>query len=100
MKLSKLDEATRVFCAHEYTEKNLGFASLVEKNNPDLKARVQNTLALRAKNQPTLPSTIGLEKRTNPFLRPMSSDLQETLGMSAAPLVDVFAETRLRKDNF
>jgi hydroxyacylglutathione hydrolase len=43
---------------------------------------------------------MGLERATNPFLRPASPDLQATIGMPGAPLVDVFAETRRRKDNF
>ncbi|HVX90741.1 MAG TPA: hydroxyacylglutathione hydrolase C-terminal domain-containing protein [Candidatus Paceibacterota bacterium] len=54
----------------------------------------------RAQGQPTIPSTIGLEKKTNPFLRPNSAEIRKTLGMETASDVDVFAETRRRKDNF
>ena len=52
------------------------------------------------KSEPTVPTTIGLEKRTNPFLRPDSENLQATLDMTGCDLVDVFAETRRRKDAF
>jgi len=99
-KLIALPDDTTVYCAHEYTQSNARFALTVEPQNNELQERVKVIDELRSANKPTVPSNLGVEKRTNPFLRPMSSDLQETLGMTAAPLVDVFAETRLRKDNF
>lgn len=99
-KLIALPDETTVYCAHEYTQSNAKFALTVEPQNSELQARVKDIDDLRAANKPTVPSNLGVEKRTNPFLRPMSSDLQETLGMSSASLVEVFAETRLRKDNF
>ncbi len=99
-KLSALPDETSVYCAHEYTQSNARFALSVEPQNDALQKRAEQIAALRAKNQPTVPSTMGLEKATNPFLRPMSADLQATLRMSGAPLVDVFAETRRRKDSF
>ena len=55
---------------------------------------------LRAAGKPTVPSLLGLEKATNPFLRPTSADLQNNLGLQGAELTEVFAETRRRKDNF
>lgn len=99
-KLIALPDDTTVYCAHEYTQSNARFALTVEPQNSELQARAKVIDDLRSANKPTVPSNLGVEKRTNPFLRPMSSDLQETLGMTAAPLVEVFAETRLRKDNF
>jgi hydroxyacylglutathione hydrolase len=54
----------------------------------------------RAEGAPTIPSTIGLEKRTNPFLRPDSREIRRTLNMADANDVAVFAEMRARKDNF
>jgi hydroxyacylglutathione hydrolase len=72
----------------------------VEPQNEVLSKRVQEIKNLRDKGKPTVPSTIGLEKSTNPFLRPMSRDIQANLNMLGAELVDVFAETRRRKDNF
>jgi hydroxyacylglutathione hydrolase len=99
-KLIALPDETVVYCAHEYTQSNARFAITLEPQNRELQKRVEEINALRKANKPTVPSTLGLEKRTNPFLRPMSKELQETLGLVDAPLVDVFAETRSRKDNF
>ena len=99
-KLMALPDETIVYCAHEYTQSNAQFALSVEPGNAELVARSQEIDALRAEGKPTVPTTIGLERATNPFLRPMSKNLQETVGLSGADLVSVFTETRLRKDNF
>lgn len=99
-KLMALPDETIVYCAHEYTEANAAFAITVEPNNPQLQARIEEIKTLRAANTPTVPTTIGLERATNPFVRPMSEDLQQTVGLAGAELVDVFAETRKRKDHF
>lgn len=99
-KLMDWPDQTKVYCAHEYTQANARFAITVEPQNEDLVARVEEVDRLRAQGVATVPTTIGLEKKTNPFLRPMSTDLQQTIGMLEAPLVDVFAETRRRKDTF
>ncbi len=99
-KLKALPEDTQVYCAHEYTEANARFALTVEPQNPALKSRFDEIIKLRAAGSPTVPSTIGEEISTNPFLRPDSADIQETLEMRGANLVDVFAEIRSRKDNF
>ncbi len=97
-KLMRLPDDTKVYCAHEYTQANARFALSVEPNNSSLISRAEEIDALRAKDIPTVPTTIALEKATNPFLRPMSKDLQKTLNMVGAQEVDVFAETRKRKD--
>ena len=99
-KLMALPDETIVYCAHEYTQSNAQFALSVEPGNAELIARSREIDALRAEGKPTVPTTIGLERATNPFLRPMSENLQETVGLSGADLVSVFTETRLRKDNF
>ena len=99
-KLRALPDDTRVYCAHEYTQSNARFAVTVEPHNEALMARAKEIDAKRARGEPTVPSTIGLEKATNPFLRPMSGDLQATIGLKGHDLVEVFAETRKRKDNF
>lgn len=99
-KVMALPDDTVVYCAHEYTQANAQFALSVEPQNEELVARAKQIDALRAQSKPTVPSDIGLEKRTNPFLRPMSANLQKTLGLVGAPLVEVFAETRRRKDVF
>ncbi len=95
-----LPDATRVYCGHEYTLSNGRFALSLEPNNATLAQRVRDVEALRAKGAPTIPSTIGLEKQTNPFLRPDSAEIRHSLGLIHASDVDVFAETRKRKDNF
>ncbi len=99
-KLSALPDNTSVYCAHEYTQANAAFALSVEPQNSALQQRAREIDTLRADNIPTVPTSIGLEKATNPFLRPMSADLQSNLNMTGAALVEVFRETRHRKDNF
>lgn len=99
-KLMALPDDTVVYCAHEYTQANAEFALSVEPGNDRLVARSKEIDELRAKGLPTVPTTIGLERETNPFVRPMSENLQATIGLSGADLVSVFAETRKRKDNF
>jgi len=99
-KFLRLPDETKVYCAHEYTMTNGKFALTVEPGNADLQARMAEVEKLRAAGTPTIPTTIGLEKATNPFLRPMSDNIQETVGMIGAPLPKVFAEVRARKDNF
>jgi hydroxyacylglutathione hydrolase len=99
-KLMALPDDTTVYCAHEYTQANAAFALTVEPENPDLQSRAEEITRLRSAGKPTVPTTIGLEKATNPFLRPNSASLQRQVGMSGAATVEVFAETRRRKDNF
>ncbi|MCC7330920.1 MAG: hydroxyacylglutathione hydrolase [Gammaproteobacteria bacterium] len=99
-KLRALPAQTRVFCAHEYTQKNGHFALGLEPGNRHLLARVREVDQLRSLDMPTVPSTLGLERLTNPFLRPDSPELQASLGLSGAPLVEVFAETRRRRNEF
>jgi hydroxyacylglutathione hydrolase len=99
-KLRALPADTRVYCAHEYTQKNARFALTVEPDNTELVARAVEVERLRAQGLPTIPSTIGRETLTNPFLRPDSPWLQATLGLTGAPLTEVFAETRRRRNAF
>ncbi|PKQ02411.1 MAG: hydroxyacylglutathione hydrolase [Alphaproteobacteria bacterium HGW-Alphaproteobacteria-12] len=99
-KLMALPDDTVVYCAHEYTQANARFALSVEPDNTALAARAKEIDEKRARGEWTVPTTIGLEKKTNPFLRAASPDLRRVLGLEAAPDVDVFAETRKRKDNF
>jgi hydroxyacylglutathione hydrolase len=99
-KLMRLPDDVRVYCGHEYTESNGRFALSVEPHNPDLVARMEEVKRLRAKGLPTIPSNMGLEKKTNPFLRASSAEIRRSLDLEAARDVEVFAETRKRKDNF
>ncbi|MGE0625316.1 MAG: hydroxyacylglutathione hydrolase [Pseudomonadales bacterium] len=99
-KLMALPDDTVVYCAHEYTQSNAAFALSVEPGNEVLVKRSAEIDRLRASGQPTVPTTIGLEKATNPFLRPDSENLRATVGMEKEDAVAVFAETRRRKDHF
>lgn len=99
-KLMQLDDAIRVYCGHEYTLSNGRFALTMEPNNSDLQARMREVESLREQARPTIPSNIALEKKTNPFLRPDSSEIRKTLGLEDADNVTVFAEIRRRKDSF
>jgi hydroxyacylglutathione hydrolase len=78
-KLASLPEQTEVYCAHEYTLENLRFAMTVEPNNTALHARHRTEQAKRERSMPTLPSTIALEKATNPFLRLLEPDIVEAI---------------------
>ena len=98
--LAALPDETMVYCGHEYTQSNAAFALSVDPQNQRLKARSAEIDQLRAKGLPTLPTTIGIEKATNPFLRPADKNIRATLNMAAADDVDVFAEIRRRKDSF
>ncbi|MFZ2467030.1 MAG: hydroxyacylglutathione hydrolase [Parvibaculum sedimenti] len=99
-KLMALPDDTTVYCAHEYTQSNARFALTVEPHNAALAARAKEIDDKRARGEWTVPTTIALEKATNPFLRAASADLRATIGLPSAADVDVFAETRARKDNF
>jgi hydroxyacylglutathione hydrolase len=99
-KLMQLPDEMQIYCGHEYTLSNGRFALTIEPNNPNLQARVREVEQLRTQSQPTIPSTMGLEKTTNPFLRPDSIEIRRTLGMEDADDVSVFGEIRRRKDVF
>ncbi|MGI9326668.1 MAG: hydroxyacylglutathione hydrolase [Pseudomonadales bacterium] len=99
-KLMALPDDTVVYCAHEYTQANARFAVTVDPQNSALLQRAAEIDRLRAAGQPTVPTNIGLEKATNPFLRAESSGLADALGLDVADPVRVFAETRRRKDQF
>jgi hydroxyacylglutathione hydrolase len=99
-KLMHLKDDMRVYCGHEYTLSNGKFALTMEPGNAELQARMKEVEATRARNAPTVPSTLGLEKRTNPFLRPDSPEIRKVLGMEKASDVEVFGEIRRRKDAY
>ena len=99
-KLNALPDGTKIYCAHEYTSANAAFAVTIDPDNQALKTRIAEIAALRAADKPTVPTEIGLERATNPFLRATDAAVQAHLGMSGAAAVDVFAEIRSRKDNF
>ena len=98
-KLMVLPAETKVYCGHEYTQSNAKFALGVDPDNAKLVIRAAQIDALRADGKPTLPTTIGEELETNPFLRPADVGIRKHLGMESASDAEVFAEIRKRKDN-
>ena len=102
--LAALPDETKVYCAHEYTMSNLRFAMTVDPGNTDLQAWQREASALRERGRPTLPTTIGHERRINPFLRARSASVRRAAeahaGHSLPGAVDVFAEVRRWKDGF
>jgi hydroxyacylglutathione hydrolase len=99
-KLAELPPETVVYCGHEYTLSNAKFALTVDPDNEKLKARAARIETLRAEDKATLPTTIGEELETNPFLRWDDPSIRKHLGMEKATDAEVFAEIRKRKDNF
>ena len=103
-KLTALPDATRVYCTHEYTLSNLAFARVAEPDNPARDAHAAECAALRAAGLPTLPSTMGLEKRINPFLRCDVTGVQQAVarhaGQMPADPQACLAALRAWKDGF
>ncbi|MEM6450104.1 MAG: hydroxyacylglutathione hydrolase [Cyanobacteria bacterium P01_D01_bin.105] len=97
-KLRALPDNTRIWCAHEYTLSNLKFAVSVEQRNEALQQRLDEVKRDRAQETPTVPTHLGIEKATNPFLRWDAPALQ-AVANSQDP-VTVFAHIRKLKDNF
>ncbi len=98
--LRELPDETVIYCGHEYTKANADFSVTVDPDNRQLADRAVKIAELRAADKPTLPTTMAVEKSTNPFLRWDDSSIRAHLGMEAASDVDVFAEIRKRKDRF
>ncbi len=103
-KLAQLPDETEIYCAHEYTLANIRFAKAVEPLNSDIIRRFEHDQHLRNQGKPTLPSTISMEKLTNPFLRctePAVIAAASTYKKATIPdTVSVFAAIREWKNNF
>lgn len=102
-RLAALPAETRVCCTHEYTLSNLRFAEAVENENPALQAYRARCEALRAEDRPTLPTSIGLERQINPFLRcdqPAVVASARAQGAASADPVQVFGALREWKNRF
>jgi hydroxyacylglutathione hydrolase len=102
-RLAALPDATQVCCGHEYTAANARFAITVEPDNPALHARMEEVAALRAADQPSLPSTMARERATNPFLRtdrPAVIEWCRRQGVDSDDRVARFAALRAAKDHF
>ena len=101
-RIARLPGDTRICCAHEYTLANIAFAREVEPDNPALRQRQAEALALRKAGRPTLPVPLGLERDTNPLLRSeietVRSAASEHRGSPVAPGVETFAAVRSWKD--
>lgn len=103
-RLASLPPDTGVYCAHEYTLSGLRFARAVEPDNPAVPERTRVAEQLRGRGRPTLPSSIGLELATNPFLRlrvpAVVAAAASRLGRTPADDVETFAALRAWRDNF
>jgi hydroxyacylglutathione hydrolase len=102
-KLAALPGDTEVYCAHEYTEANLRFALAVEPGNRALRRRADEVAVIRAKGLPTVPSTLAVEKATNPFLRCKEAEVAAAArarGAAENDPVAVFAALREWKNSF
>ena len=105
-KLAELPDETLVYCAHEYTQANLSFALAVEPMNEDLLEYKLQVKKLRLQNKATIPSSIGLEKRINPFLRchyesvTIAADNYKKVNTKHESTVEVFATIRHWKDGY
>ncbi len=98
--IAKLPANTAVYCAHEYTERNLQFAKLVEENNPALIERISVARSLREALLPTIPSSIKLELATNPFLRCNSPAIISALDLQDQDEIEVFTALRRMRNQF
>ncbi len=103
-RLAGLPDDTRVYCGHEYTAKNLEFAAMLEPSNAALARRREEVADLLRAGKPTVPTTIAIEKQTNPFLRWSSPELAASVRAretgAGSDAESIFAATRRLKDNF
>lgn len=99
-RMAALPEDTLIFCSHEYTLANGKFALAVDRHNPRLTARIEQEKRKRDQKLSTVPTTIALEKATNPFLRCDNLEIQQALGLIGAGKLEVFTELRKMKDGF
>ena len=103
-KLSALPDATKVYCAHEYTVSNLRFAVAADPDNAAVAERLRQAQAMRERGERTVPSTVGEEKQTNPFLRYREPGIVRSLRSQAYlgsdDPVAAFAALRAWKNTF
>jgi hydroxyacylglutathione hydrolase len=103
-KLANLPLGTLIYCGHEYTVKNLLFASQVEPNNRKIQERLLQARQMREQGLPTVPATLALEKKTNPFLRTQEPEViasaERYMGKKLQQPLEVFTAIRRWKDDF
>lgn len=100
LKIRELPDDTQVYCAHEYTQSNCEFALSVDPKNEDLQRKCEEVASTRAKGIATVPSTLGQEKKCNPFLRADDPGMAERLGLAGRSGLEVFRKLRDVKDRF
>jgi hydroxyacylglutathione hydrolase len=98
MKIGALPDETRIYCGHEYTIANLKFALSLEPDNAAVAERLQEVEKMRSRGEPSVPTTLRIEKETNPFLR--AGSLGHAVGLPDSDDAQVFAEIRERKDRW
>ncbi len=99
-RLKPLKGSTKVFCTHEYTAKNIAFALTLEPNNANLIDRKQRVQTLRAQQLPSLPSTIELELKTNPFLRCNQATIIKNAQAENQDELSVFTKLRTLRNHY
>ena len=99
-RLKMLNPSTNIYCAHEYTAKNIEFALSLEPDNKDLIVRKQQTQAMRAKHLPSLPSTIDLELKTNPFFRCNQAIIIQNSQAESSDELSVFTAVRSLRNHY
>jgi hydroxyacylglutathione hydrolase len=100
LKLRALPSETMVYSGHEYTSSNASFALTIEPENQNLTSRIKEITALRSRGAATVPSQLGLEMATNPFLRADTAELARAIDMEGETAERIFAEVRGRKDRY
>lgn len=99
-RIMELPDDTVIYCGHDYAQENLEFARTIEPENQNIPARLAEISRRRAAGEPSVPSSLLLEKQTNPFLRAGEPSVKRILGMPDASDARAFAELRARKNRF
>jgi hydroxyacylglutathione hydrolase len=99
-RLKKLSPNTKVFCTHEYTAKNIDFALTLEPDNLDLRERKLSVAHLRKNNKASIPTTIALELKTNPFLRCNQKTIIENSQAKTDDELSVFSKIRTLRNHY
>ena len=99
-KIKNLPLDTKIYCGHEYTKSNLNFCLAYDSKNTFLKEKKFDIKKKLSSNQPTIPSTLGLEIKTNIFLRCNEPEIKHALGLKDSSEVEVFSKLRYLKDSF
>ena len=99
-KIKNLPPETKIYCGHEYTKSNLNFCLAYDSKNNFLKSKEKDILKKLNSNQPTIPSTLDQEVKTNIFLRCNDPEIKHTLDLKDSSEVEVFSKLRDLKDSF